>query len=81
MDALVAVPPRLITAVTWWTVGSNLISEVSFLANTDRVVLVTDASTIGWGAIVLRGLWSEEEKLLHINCLESNEHYNIPRFR
>lgn len=40
------------------------------------VVIQTDASTKGWGAVCLNtgrktnGLWSREEKKLHINCLE-----------
>lgn len=38
------------------------------------LMLTTDASLTGWGAHLdncqASGLWSEEEQLLHINCLE-----------
>ena len=39
-----------------------------------RKVISTDASNLGWGALFegkpVFGLWSDQEKCLHINCLE-----------
>ena len=39
-----------------------------------RKVVSTDASNRGWGALLegrpVYGLWSDQESLLHINCLE-----------
>ena len=38
------------------------------------MVIETDASLLGWGArctdIQTSGLWSDEERMMHINCLE-----------
>ena len=37
-------------------------------------ILQSDASPMGWGAVCqtsrIGGLWTQEEKSLHINCLE-----------
>jgi len=66
--------PAIKAATTWWTHRENLTREVSFIQNTDLVTIVTDASTVGWGATVmdvpLKGVWTAQETKLHINCLE-----------
>ena len=74
INGQVLVPQALVETVRWWTKEANLRKEVGFLTNTQVVTIVTDASTVGWGATVqdepIRGLWTQEETKLHINCLE-----------
>ena len=61
-------------SLKWWTIRANLNREVCFLKNKVTVTIVTDASTVGWGATVadipIRGRWTGSRKQLHINCLE-----------
>ena len=63
-----------VTALVPWMANDWYQSGVS-LGTSSRVRMVsTDASTSGWGALLegrpFFGLWSEREKLQHINCLE-----------
>ncbi|CAM4558259.1 unnamed protein product [Leuciscus chuanchicus] len=63
-----------VTALIPWLADGWYQSGVS-LGTSSRVRMVsTDASTSGWGALLegrpFFGLWSEREKLQHINCLE-----------
>jgi hypothetical protein len=74
MNRTMTVTDTLRDAITWWTSTRNLTREVTFRTNRDSITIVTDASTVGWGGTVkdnpVRGIWTEEEKKLHINCLE-----------
>ena len=60
--------------ITWWI--ENVGEAFAYIKATPRVdyTIHTDASTQGWGACddleVSNGRWSEEEKEMHINCLE-----------
>ena len=48
--------------------------QMPLLKGRERVIIRSDASLLGWGAtcegIQTGGLWSELEKMWHINCLE-----------
>ena len=74
LNTVIPVTPDLIRSVEWWSIRRHLTTPISFLKNRETVTVVTDASTVGWGATVmdipLRGVWSESERRLHINCLE-----------
>jgi hypothetical protein len=65
-------------AVDWYQTGVNL-GVISKL-----IVVSTDASNSGWGALYegrpTFGLWSSQEKSLHINCLEMKAVENTFRF-
>ena len=60
--------------LSWWVVRSHLLKGVRFGAPAPDLHLYSDASRSGWGAQLLdqvvSGVWSEQEKLLHINLLE-----------
>ncbi|XP_078520251.1 uncharacterized protein LOC144785006 [Lissotriton helveticus] len=57
--------------LSWWSVEGNLSQGKPFQLPPS---VATDASTLGWGAhlgdLEIKGLWSPEERLLHINLLE-----------
>lgn len=64
----------------WWlTEGINSFKPISF--GNPEIIIQTDASTKGWGALVLgskartQGLWSRNEQELHINVLELKAAY------
>jgi hypothetical protein len=63
-----------VTQFQWWLEESNVMNGVSILPFNPSVCLFTDASTSGWGARVgetlLQGVWTCEERSLHINNLE-----------
>ncbi|RLC31138.1 MAG: hypothetical protein DRH37_03745 [Deltaproteobacteria bacterium] len=71
---MVVVSPALRASVDWWTFKPNLTKPMCFLKNREIVTIVTDASTVGWGATVqdipIHGVWTQAQRLLHINCLE-----------
>ncbi len=73
-NLLVPLPDRLRSNLEWWTIPSNVLSGVSMLTFVATDHLYTDASMVGWGAHLdneqVSGLWSEDERLLHINILE-----------
>ena len=74
LNTVIPTTPDLKKSVEWWSIRRHLTTPVSYLKNRETVTVVTDASTVGWGATVmdtpLRGVWSEPERRLHINCLE-----------
>ena len=59
--------------LAWWLNPDNLVRGIP-LSSPPPEVLYTDASNEGWGAHLLdltaSGLWSKDEKSLHINLLE-----------
>jgi ribonuclease HI len=71
---MVLLPQHLRPHLQWWTNPQNLLQGVPLEAPQFQFKLFTDASTVGWGAHldnqVVQGVWSEEEKTLHINRLE-----------
>lgn len=57
----------------WWQDKQRL-SEGSPFGNQDWVMVMTDASLLGWGAhtdgVLAQGTWTETERTAHINLLE-----------
>ena len=60
--------------LSWWMVRDHLLTGVRFGTPAPDLHLYSDASCSGWGAHLLdqhvSGVWSNQEKLLHINLLE-----------
>ena len=58
----------------WWMMRDHLLTGVRFGTPAPDLHLYSDASSSGWGAHLLdqhvSGVWSDQEKLLHINLLE-----------
>lgn len=58
----------------WWRDHLTAWNGKALLREPPTLIIETDASTTGWGArcgqTQTRGLWSQTERLLHINCLE-----------
>ncbi|KAJ1112338.1 hypothetical protein NDU88_000606 [Pleurodeles waltl] len=58
----------------WWIASNNLSQGKPFAQSPPVATVITDASTLGWGAnlgdLEIKGLWSPEEQRFHINLLE-----------
>ena len=58
----------------WWQNPVNMIKGVDLHPKDHSIQLFTDTSNEGWGAHLeqssTKGLWSDQEKRLHINVLE-----------
>ena len=58
----------------WWLAHLNAWNGRALLHPPPDIVIETDASRRGWGAVCqgvrTEGLWSQMERKLHINCLE-----------
>ena len=58
----------------WWRDHLSAWIGRAILQSPPQLTIETDASIMGWGAccgkLQTRGLWSQSERLLHINCLE-----------
>ena len=70
----VALPEEARRDLSWWMVRDHLLTGVRFGTPAPDLQLYSDASSSGWGAHLLdqnvSGVWSAQEKLLHINLLE-----------
>ena len=70
----VALPEEARRDLSWWMVRDHLLVGVRFGTPAPDLHLYSDASSLGWGAHLLdqnvSGVWSAQEKLLHINLLE-----------
>ena len=70
----VALPEEARRDLSWWMVRDHLLVGVRFGTPAPDLHLYLDASSSGWGAHLLdqnvSGVWSAQEKLLHINLLE-----------
>ena len=70
----VALPEEARRDLSWWMVKDHLLVGVRFGTPAPDLHLYSDASSSGWGAHLLdqnvSGVWSDQEKLLHINLLE-----------
>ena len=70
----VALPEEARRDLSWWMVRDHLLVGVRFGTPAPDLHLYSDASSSGWGAHLLDqnvfGVWSDQEKLLHINLLE-----------
>ena len=60
--------------LSWWMVRDHLLKRVRFGTPAPDLHLYSDASRLGWGTHLLdwvvSGLWSDQERLLHINFLK-----------
>lgn len=60
--------------VDWWLASPNVLSGCLIWPPSADIVLTTDASLSGWGAVwgdrFLQGLWNAQDLVLHINVLE-----------
>ena len=69
-----SLPVPLPRDLSWWMVKDHLLTGVRFGTPAPDLHLYSDASCSGWGAYLLdqhvSGVWSDQEKLLHINLLE-----------
>ena len=70
----VPLPQEVRRDLSWWIVMDHLLTGVRFGTPALDLHLYSDASCLGWGAHLLdqhvSGVWSDQEKLLHINLLE-----------
>ena len=70
----VALPEEARRDLSWWMVRDHLLVGVRFGTPAPDLHLYSDASSSGWSAHLLdqnvSGVWSAQEKLLHINLLE-----------
>ena len=70
----VALPEEARRDLPWWMMKDHLLTGFRFGAPAPDLHLYSDASSSGWGAHLLNqnvsGVWSDQEKLLHINLLE-----------
>ena len=70
----VALPEEARRDLSWWMVRDHLLVGVRFGTPAPDLHLYSVASSSGWGAHLLdqnvSGVWSAQEKLLHINLLE-----------
>ena len=58
----------------WWVQNLKLFNGRFLIQTQAQMVIQTDASKTGWGAscqgLTTRGVWSKQERTLHINVLE-----------
>ena len=70
----VVLPEEARQDLSWWMVRDHLLTGVRFGTPAPDLHLYSDASSSGWGAHLLdqnvSGVWSDQEKLLHINLIE-----------
>ena len=70
----VALPEEARRDLSWWMVRDHLLVGVRFGTPAPDLHLYSDTSSSGWGAHLLdqnvSGVWSTQEKVLHINLLE-----------
>ena len=70
----VPLPREVRRDLSWWMVRNRLLTGVRFGTLAPDLHLYSDASCSGWGAHLLdqhvSGMWSDQEKLLHINLLK-----------
>ena len=70
----VPLPREVRRDLSWWMVRDYLLTGVRFGTPAPDLHLYSDVSCSGWGAHLLdqhlSGVWSDQEKLMHINLLE-----------
>ena len=73
-DATIALSVEAKDKLRWWLAHLNAWNGRALLRPSPDVIIETDASRTGWGAVcqgvTTGGLWSQMEQKLHINCLE-----------
>ena len=73
-EAMVTLDDSAKEELLWWVHQLTTWNGRAILSQTPDLVVETDASLLGWGAVPegmrTGGLWSEKERTQHINCLE-----------
>lgn len=73
-DKLVPMSPEILVLCRAWASPSRLLVGKPFAPPPPSLVITTDASRLGWGAVLhshrVSGVWSKKESLDHINSLE-----------
>ena len=68
----------------WWIDQLSIWNGRSLISPAPDLIITTDASLKGWGAVCqgvhTRGLWTQEESLLHINARELNSRFALRAF-
>ena len=66
--------PHALEDLRWWVDNLYLANGRPIRDSHPRVMIQSDASNLGWGAVSngvnTRGTWAREESNLHINCKE-----------
>ena len=79
MDYKIPVPPWLKPHLRWWLQEANILKGQSVQPIQFTETVTTDASLVGWGGhmnnLTVQGLWSNVQKMSHINCLEMEAVY------
>ena len=74
LDSLLPWTETISAHLKWWENPANMVKGTDLHPKDHSIQLFTDASNKGWGAHLeqssTKGLWSEQEKRLHINVLE-----------
>ena len=74
LDSLLPWTETISAHLDWWQNPSNMIRGADLHPKDHSIQLFTDASNEGWGTHLdknsIKGLWSDQEKMLHINVLE-----------
>ena len=78
----VPLPREVRRDLSWWMVRDHLLTGVRFGTPAPDLHLYSDASCSGWGAHLLdqhvSGVWSDQEKLLHINFFRNEGSFLRP---
>lgn len=73
-DDKITITQPMREAAKWWTIKDNISQGVTFKVSPAPLVITTDASLEGWGAVLqdlqVSGRWLPQHRLLHINLLE-----------
>ena len=73
-NSIVSLNMECRTDLQWWIDQLSIWNGRSLISSAPDLIITTDASLKGWGAVCqgvhTRGLWTQEESLLHINALE-----------
>jgi hypothetical protein len=73
-EAPVLLTPQAREELRWWIAHMQAWNGRGVLTPQPDLIIETDVSTKGWGTqcmgVRTGGIWSQAERLLHINCLE-----------
>lgn len=73
-ESEVLLSPQAQEELSWWRDSLLAWNGKALVSGDPDLTIETDASLLGWGAVCngvrTGGLWTQSERLLHINCLE-----------
>lgn len=73
-ESEVLLSPQAREELSWWRDSLLAWNGKALVSGDPDLTIETDASLLGWGAVCngvrTGGLWTQSERLLHINCLE-----------